>query len=139
MKVPVNWMLALSVASVFGCISREAIKREQYFVEGERLYGVYCANCHQANGEGMANLYPPLHFPGDKKRFIQIVKHGLEGEITVNGVSYNRPMPANPGLQELDIAEITTYVYNKWGKETSYTPIDTVKKTLRDFKQSDLR
>lgn len=124
---------------VASCTSREQIKREQYFVEGERLYGLYCANCHQPGGEGMANLYPPLHFLGDKTRFIQIVKHGIDKEITVNGVSYHRPMPANSGLTELDIAEITTFVYNKWGKETAYTPIDSVKKALRDFRSNDLR
>jgi mono/diheme cytochrome c family protein len=121
------------------CTSKEQIKREQYYVEGERLYGLYCANCHQPGGEGMANLYPPLHFPGDKARFIQIIKHGIDTEISVNGVTYHRPMPANPNLTELDIAEITTFIYNKWGKESTYTPIDTVKKALREFATSDRR
>lgn len=132
-------ILAFAGGAILACRSREQIKRDQYFVEGERLYGVYCANCHQAGGEGMANLYPPLHFLRDKVRFIRIVRHGLDGEITVNGTSYNRPMPANPGLTDLDIAEITTFVYNKWGKETTYTPIDSVKKALREFPGKDSR
>ncbi len=135
-----KWMLVLGVAwAATSCRSREQIKRDQYFVEGERLYGVYCANCHQAGGEGMASLYPPLHFLQDKGRFIQIVKHGLDGEISVNGILYNRPMPANPGLTDLEIAEITTFVYNKWGTETAYTPIDSVKKSLREFRTNDRR
>jgi cytochrome c551 len=132
-------LLAISGLLLAGCQSREQIKTEQYNVAGERAYAIYCANCHQAGGEGMANLYPPLHFPGDKGRFIQIVKHGLDGEITVNGTTYNRAMPPNPGLTDLTIAEITTFIYNKWGEQTVYTPIDTVKKVLREFPEKDLR
>ncbi len=126
--------LALAAVS---CMSGEKIKRDQYFIEGERLYGVYCANCHQPGGEGMANLYPPLHFPKGKERFIQIVKHGMDGETEVNGQVFNRPMPANPGLTDLDIAEISTFVYNKWGGEDVYTPIDSVKKALRKFSEKE--
>ena len=50
--------------------------------------------------------------------------------MTVNGKNFDRPMPANPALKELEIAEITTYLYNTWGKETSITTIDTVEKAL---------
>lgn len=87
----------------------------------------------------MANLYPPLTSPGNKTRFIQIVKHGIDKEITVNGAVYNRPMPANPVLHELDIAQIATFIYNKWGTETTYTPIDSVKRALREFPENDQR
>lgn len=133
--------IALAITGLVGasCTSKEKIKREQYYVEGERLYGLYCANCHQPNGEGMANLYPPLHAPGDKARFIQIIKHGIDQEIIVDGIVFNRPMPGNAGLADLDIAEITTFVYNKWGKEDTYTSIDSVKKVLREFPAVDRR
>lgn len=88
----------------------------------------------------MANLYPSLHFPGGKERFIQIVKYGLDGEITVDGQVFNRPMPANPGLTDLDIAELATFIYNKWGGEDVYTPIDSVKTALGKFTRGeDLR
>lgn len=128
------------VLAAISCTSREKIKRDQYFIRGEELYGAYCANCHQPGGEGMANLYPSLHFPGGKERFIQIVKYGLDGEITVDGQVFNRPMPANPGLTDLDIAELATFIYNKWGGEDVYTPIDSVKTALGKFTRGeDLR
>jgi cytochrome c551 len=28
---------------------------------------------------------------------------------------YNQPMKGNPGLTELEVAEIATYIYNSWG------------------------
>jgi len=45
------------------------------------------------------------------------MKYGIQGEITVNGISYNKTMPAIPSLTELEIAEIATYIGNSWGHE----------------------
>ncbi len=123
-------LLSAALLGMLACNSAEQVKRDQYYAEGAALYALHCANCHQADGAGMANLYPPLHYLGLKDRFICIVKNGISEEITVNGVSYNRPMPANPKLTDLEIAEITTYVYNTWGEETAYTRIDSVKAAL---------
>lgn len=42
------------------------------------------------------------------------MKHGMKGEVTVNGKSFSQPMPGIPTLTNLDIAEIATYIYNTW-------------------------
>jgi mono/diheme cytochrome c family protein len=42
------------------------------------------------------------------------MKHGIEGEITVNGKSFSQPMPGVSTLTDLEIAEIATYIYNTW-------------------------
>mgnify|MGYP006211655313 FL=1 len=39
-------------------------------------------------------------------------------------------MPANKQLQGIDVAEITTYIYNEWGGETTITDVKSVKKIL---------
>ena len=39
----------------------EQVKLEQYLVEGRTLYLQYCSACHQADGKGLAQLYPPLN------------------------------------------------------------------------------
>ncbi len=130
-------LLLLVAAS--GCRSQEELKRDQYYAEGYQLYMTHCANCHQADGKGLANLYPPLQgseYLGRKAEFICISKNGLAGEIQVAGKTYNRPMPANPRLTDIEIAEITTYVYNTWGQETTYTPTDSVTKILDNCKTS---
>ncbi|MPR32182.1 c-type cytochrome [Cytophagaceae bacterium SJW1-29] len=116
-----------------GCQSAEELKTEQYYAEGYQLYTTQCSNCHQADGQGLADLYPPLRestYLSRKNDLICITKNGLSGKIKVGSKTYNRPMPANPKLTDIEIAEIVTYVTNTWGKETNYTPIDSVTAAL---------
>ena len=98
------------------------------------MYTSNCANCHQANGNGMANLYPPLAgSPAlkDKALLACIIKNGMKGDISVNGKKFNRPMPANPKLMDLEVAEIITYVNMKWNKDSVYTTTAFVNKSLQ--------
>ncbi|MBE9464333.1 c-type cytochrome [Dyadobacter subterraneus] len=131
-------IFALSAFTVFSCQSEQELKTEQYFAEGYQIYTMNCANCHQADGKGMANLYPPLvgsKIIHDKSAMACIMKYGMKGTITVNGKPFNRPMPANAKLQELEIAEVITYVNMKWAKDSVYTPIATVTKALTACKE----
>lgn len=115
------------------CQSADELKTEQYYSEGYQLYTTHCANCHQADGSGLADLYPPLQkstYLSRRDEMICVVKNGLSGEIQVGGKTYNRPMPANPKLTDIEIAEIVTYVTNTWGVKTSYMPIDSVTAAL---------
>lgn len=116
------------------CQSAEELKKEQYFAEGYQLYTSHCSNCHQPDGKGMANLYPPINqkefLPDNQQLFACIVKNGTSGEITIDGRKFNRPMPANPKLTTIEIAEIATYVYNKWGGDSTYMKIDSVNHAL---------
>ncbi|WP_200836998.1 cytochrome c [Dyadobacter sp. 3J3] len=128
-------IFSLSVFTIFSCQSEQELKTEQYFAEGYQIYTMNCANCHQADGKGMANLYPPLagsKIIQDKPAMACIMRYGMKSTIEVNGKPFNRPMPANPKLQELEIAEVITYVNMKWGKDSIYTPIATVTKALID-------
>lgn len=126
-------LVFLSVFTAFSCQSTEALKSEQYFAEGYQLYTTNCANCHQDDGKGMANLYPPLvgsKMIADKVAMSCIIRNGMKDTIIVNGRPFSRPMPGNTALKELEIAEIITYVNMKWGKDSVYTPITTVVKAL---------
>lgn len=115
------------------CQSADELKTEQYYSEGYQLYTTQCANCHQADGRGLADLYPPLQesaYLSRQNELICVIKNGLSGEIKVGGKTYNRPMPANPKLTDIEIAEIVTYMTNTWGNEITYTPIDSVTAAL---------
>ena len=91
----------------------------QFAIPGKTLYGNYCGNCHQTDGTGLGKLIPPLknadYFKADVARTVWIMRNGLEGEILVNGQVYNQPMPGNPQLKPLELAQISTYLYNIWG------------------------
>lgn len=130
-KYPALMALVLWM-SITSCQDQERIKRDQYLAEGFSLFDTHCANCHQRDGKGLENLYPAISLEHlkNKEQVICWIKYGIHQPMTVNGKKFDRPMPANPALKELEIAEITTYLYNTWGKETSITTIDTVEKAL---------
>lgn len=89
---------------------------------GKNLYSRSCIACHQAEGTGIANAFPPLaksdFLNADENRAIDIVLRGLTGEITVNGQKYNSNMPAQV-LNDDQVASVLTYVYNSWGNKGS--------------------
>jgi cytochrome c len=123
----------LFLAGVFSCQNSEELKTEQYFSEGYQLYNTNCSNCHQADGKGMANLYPPIQGStalNDKSMLACIIKNGMRDTIVVNGKQFSRPMPPNPKLTDLELAEIMTFVQIKWGKDSVYTKTDFVAKSL---------
>jgi mono/diheme cytochrome c family protein len=132
-------MLTVGLTGFFtSCTDSEKVKREQYYAEGYQLYTSYCSNCHSTDGKGLGDLYPPLNRKDplpSKELFACIVKNGISEKLVIDGKTYERTMPGNPGLTDLDIAEIATYIYNKWGTDTTYTNIYDVKIGLEKCKQ----
>lgn len=112
------------------------LKFDQYMVNGARIYETYCANCHQAQGEGLAKLYPPLagsdYLLENIPRAACIAKNGQFKEIVVNGVSFNQMMPAMPQLTNLEIAEVITYISNSWGNDGGFQSVKEVDKWLTE-------
>jgi glucose/arabinose dehydrogenase/mono/diheme cytochrome c family protein len=91
--------------------------------DGEALYLMYCANCHQKNGKGAPGRYPTLRetdwVTGDKGRLIDVIMNGLEGGIEVNGEPFNSLMPQHAYLSDEEIAMVATYVRQSFGNEAS--------------------
>ena len=111
-----------------------SVKFQQYYVEGEVLYKQHCANCHQTDGSGLGRVYPPLNksdFMDEKfNEVICLIKNGRQGEILVNGVMYNQPMAGIPSLTDLEVAEITTYIYNTWSHQQGLVEVSVVTSVL---------
>jgi len=88
---------------------------------GKLLFKKHCSACHQASGQGLPGAFPPLaksdFLMKDKQRAIGILLSGKNGEITVNGNSYNGQMPNFSQLNDSDVADILTYVMNSWGNK----------------------
>lgn len=57
---------------------------------------------------------------------ICLMRHGISGEVFVNGKQYNQPMPGIRDLTDLEIAEIATYIYNTWGNEKGIVEVKDV-------------
>jgi nitrite reductase (NO-forming) len=99
---------------------------------GQALFAGTCSVCHQANGAGMAGVFPPLaksdFLAADIKRGIGVVLHGLSGKVTVNGQEYNSVMPPMNQLNDDEVANILTYVSSSWGNAGGTVSSDDVKK-----------
>lgn len=93
-------------------------------VDGEKVYQSRCMSCHQANGQGMSSVFPPLvgtkWVLGDKGRLIRIILNGLSGPIKVNGTSFSGAMPPwKDAMSDEQIAQVATYVRTSWGNDTT--------------------
>jgi cytochrome c oxidase cbb3-type subunit 2 len=88
--------------------------------KGRALFTANCAACHQATGEGLPGVFPPLKGntvvnDADATTHIRVVLHGLQG-AKVDGVAYSSPMPPFAGtLGDADIASILNYERSAWG------------------------
>ena len=118
--------------------SKERVKLQQYIVQGKGLYLKHCVNCHQPDGKGFAQLYPPLSKADflleNIPRAACIIKHGQIGEIYVNGNSYNQQMPAFTELTNLEIAELLTYISNSWENDKGLQTVSVVESWLETCK-----
>lgn len=118
---------------------RTRIRLRQYFVEGQRLYQLHCANCHQTDGKGLARLYPPLqgsdYLLPNVADVICGMRYGQKGEILVNGVMFNQEMPGIPSITDLEVAEIATYVYTEFADSVMIFTINEVKGIMKNCEE----
>jgi cytochrome c551 len=109
-------------------------KFTQYYNQGEQLYSQHCSNCHQKDGQGLGRLYPPLnksdYMENNFNDVLCLIRNGKNGELIVNGVTFNQPMPGIPSLTDLEIAEIATYIYNTWDKKKGIIEVKKVSTIL---------
>lgn len=125
--------------SVLSCQPTEAasdLKNKATYSLGLKLYQARCAACHGDQGEPRAKLYPPLknsdYLKNNQSSIPCIIKHGLEGEIIVNGQSYNAKMVGHSDLSALEISQLINYINNSWGNDYGFTSLEKVKTQLEN-------
>ncbi|HTO04795.1 MAG TPA: PVC-type heme-binding CxxCH protein [Opitutus sp.] len=101
---------------------------------GKKSYDEFCLNCHQPDGRGLPEIYPPLSgsewVSGDKETLIKIVLHGVSGPMTVAKKIYGKTdvvMPPAP-LDDRQIADVLTYIRSSFGNGEDAVPIDLVRR-----------
>lgn len=102
-------------------------------VDGAALFASLCAACHQASGQGLPGVFPPLAgsewVTGPDSVAAAILLHGISGRLTVEGATYNGAMPAFGGqLGDEQIAAVLTHVRSQWGNTTAAVSPETVAK-----------
>ena len=53
-----------------------------------------------------------------REESIRVIKYGQEGEIVVNGKTYNSNMAAL-GLSDDEVADVMNYITNSWGNKNN--------------------
>ncbi|NNM77803.1 cytochrome c [Sphingomonas sp. ID1715] len=108
---------------------------------GEAIFTDVCSACHQANGEGVARIFPPL--AGDAsvqaKDPTTLVRIILEGTRSVS--TPVRPTPtAMPAfgwkLDDEAIASVATFVRNSWGNSAPPVSARKVAKLRRQTRSA---
>jgi mono/diheme cytochrome c family protein len=104
--------------------------------EGQQLYAQQCANCHMDDGSGLRGLIPPLagadYLTRHRDQLACLIRHGQQGEIVVNGVRYNRPMPGDLELTEVHITNILNYIQTNFGNKNELFTVQEVNQTLQN-------
>ncbi|MFQ3340631.1 MAG: mono/diheme cytochrome c family protein [Flavobacteriaceae bacterium] len=99
---------------------QEKTKKESIKL-GSEIYQDFCVQCHLSSGQGVAGVFPPLKGSDYLYENIDLsiagIKHGLRGEIIVNGLEYDGVM-AKQGLDDDEIADVMNYILNQWGNQT---------------------
>jgi mono/diheme cytochrome c family protein len=107
---------------------------------GKAVYVRNCLACHQADGMGMTGVYPPLvnsDWVKDKpERLIKLVLSGLQGEVVVNGTTYNNAMtPFGASLDDEKLASVLTYLRTapEFGNESFAVEQDLVAQVRSEY------
>ena len=101
---------------------------------GETTYTSVCLACHQMTGEGIPGAFPPLKGHASKlyqaeagrDYLINVALYGLQGELTIAGMTYNSVMAPQGHLDDATVAAVLNYAVTAWGNDEgleNFTPI----------------
>jgi mono/diheme cytochrome c family protein len=98
---------------------------------GRAVYEKNCTSCHQANGQGLPGVFPPLvgseWVTGEPETVVRILLLGLQGPVQVAGTTYNGAMPAWADvLRDEEIAAVATYIRQLDANDAPAVPVAMV-------------
>lgn len=102
---------------------------------GRKVYQNTCIACHQSDGSGIPNVFPPIKNSDWIKKngnaaMISAVISGLNGPLKVNGKEYNNIMPPQQ-LSDKKIAAVLTYVYQSINNTKETVTVEEVKQVRK--------
>ncbi len=90
-------------------------------VNGKEVFDNTCIACHQQDGKGKDNEFPPL--AGNHDLFLSrefpafVVLNGIEGKISAQGKDFDNIMPPFDFLSDDEIAAVIDFVRSSWGND----------------------
>ena len=117
--------VAATMSSAFVAADAETLKR------GAAVYARTCIACHQPTGKGLPPVFPSISetpiIVGNPELPVKFILQGLMGPITVNGTTFNSMMPPVAGVTDQDIADVLTYVRQRFGNKGNPVTVTQVK------------
>ena len=117
-------------------VATPAVPTAEQMELGKKIYETpgKCITCHQANGQGVPNVFPNL--VGSKfllEQKVLAVTQVLNGSVKVGNktVKYPAPMPPQLASKEEAVAVIN-YVLNSFGNNGGVVTLDDVKDVVVD-------
>ncbi|MCI2811086.1 c-type cytochrome [Eoetvoesiella caeni] len=109
-------------------------------IDGKQIFTAACQACHQATGQGLPGVFPPLAgvnwVTGDPEVLARIVLHGMTGPITVSNTTYNGAMPAfGAQFNDSELAAVLTFIRNEWGNNSQAVDASLVEKVRKETEQ----
>lgn len=100
---------------------RPVVAQSSKSVDGKQLFNAQCVTCHQASGQGLPGVFPPLDgsewVSGDERIVANILLYGINGELAVAGTTYKGMMPAFGHLGNEELAAVASYVRAAWSNK----------------------
>lgn len=97
-------------------------------LDGAQVYATNCASCHGAEGAGVSGGFPPVAghatdlAAADRSYPIDVLLYGLNGQITVDGTSYDGVMPGWQQLSDTALAAVLNHIVIAWDEDGVLPP-----------------
>jgi mono/diheme cytochrome c family protein len=100
-------------------------------IAGKKVYESNCLVCHQFNGIGVSDIYPPLansdYMLADKNRALKNIINGFKSSVTVNGKKYKGNMMPDIEMTDKELKDVMNYILNSWGNKGGIITLKDVK------------
>jgi mono/diheme cytochrome c family protein len=140
-RAPANPTFFATLLAVGFALAATAPRIAMANASGGGLFIAHCAVCHQANGQGIPGMYPPLansvgdfvHSRDGRAYLVHVLSFGLNGPIAVRGARYNGFMQSWAQLSDDDIAQLLNHVLTDFNAKL--LPQDFAPFTAREVKR----
>ena len=121
MRIFLTMVVAVALTTAFAVrVPATAAPQQQ---DGAAIYK-RCAACHLATGAGVPGAFPPLaadvrnlsQTAAGRRYLALVVIKGVSGPLTVDGKLYQGVMPAQPNLNDAEVASVLNHVVSSVAK-----------------------
>jgi mono/diheme cytochrome c family protein len=133
-KAGLTALVIIVMLSIIGC--KDSVSTEK-MEAGKKVYDTNCMGCHMDNGMGVPRMNPKLvnspYVMGNANGLIELVLKGSEffGNADRN---YNNLMASFSRLTDDQIADVITYIRNKYANTGDEISADDVKNVRAKLK-----